>query len=73
MESYIFTLNQPDQQQNIKDYIKDNNLIFDSEMELDAGASILFIIKCTIDDINNLKEEFNITLFNGNMQFKQII
>lgn len=73
MEKYMFTLNQPDQKENMKDFLKDYNENIIQEMELDAGVSVLFIVKSTKDTIDKLKEEYPITLYNGKMQLKQII
>lgn len=33
----------------------------------------LFIVNCTEEKINMIKQKFNITLLNGDMQFKMVV
>ena len=70
---YMFTVNQADQVLSVKVFLQDNGVKTNRCIELDAGSSVLFMVTCSKDIINTLSNEYKITLYNGNMQLKQII
>lgn len=69
---FMFTVNE-ENIVNVKEYLVENNIHVGHSIELDAGASMLFLVKCTKYQFDLLREECLITVFNSNMPIKQII